>query len=95
MNNVNKSQLKKCIFMPIDEYKDLVLELTDGLQKAVYEIDGLYYEHTEKAEETETYHNENITETLSRHFDVNVTSVHADDCEYIGVWICYKDKNEE
>ena len=55
------------------------------------EVTNLQDNQAEKAEETETYWNEDITETLSKYFDVTVTSVHADDSEYLGVWICYKE----
>lgn len=37
--------------------------------------------------------NEYITDTLSKYFDVTVTSVHADDCEHLGIWICYKEQS--
>lgn len=91
MKNVENYQLKKCIFMELGDYKELIDKLTGGLKSVEYECDGIYYEDTEKAEETETYWNEYITETLSKYFDVTITSVHADDCEYLGVWICYKE----
>lgn len=91
MKNTKECQLKKCIFMSFGEYQELILDITDGLKEVKYEYDGIYHEHTEKAEETEVYHNEDITETLSKYFDVTVTSVHADDSEYLGVWICYKE----
>lgn len=91
MKNVENYSLKKCIFMLLDSYKELVLELTDGLKCVEYELDGIYYLDTEKAEETDTYWNERINETLSKYFDVTVTSVHSDDCDMIGVWIVYKD----
>ena len=55
------------------------------------QVTNLQDNQTEKAEETETYWNEDITETLSKYFDVTVTSVHADDSEYLRVWICYKE----
>ena len=77
--------------MSFTEYQELILDITDGLKEVNYEYDGIYYEHTEKAEETEVYHNKDITETLSKHFSVIVTSVHADDSEYLGIWICYKE----
>ena len=95
MRNVSSSMLKKCIFMDLEEFKDLINNVTGGLKRVKYEPDGIYYEDTDEAEEVETYWNEHITETLSKYFDVKVTSIHADDCEYVGVWICYKDENEK
>lgn len=90
MKNVRENQLKKCIFMELDEYKDLIDRVTDGLKAVEYEF-GLFYMYTDKAENENTYWNEDIEETLSRYFDVTVTSIHADDYEeYVGVWIVYK-----
>lgn len=91
MKNVENYQLKKYILMESDDYKELINKVTDGLKTVEYKYDDIYYEDTEKAEETETYWDEGITETLSKYFDVTVTSVHADDYEYLGVWICYKE----
>ncbi len=90
MKNVRESQLKKCIFMELDDYKELIDKVTDGLKGVECDF-GLCYMFTEKAEKTNTYWNESIEETLSKYFDVTVTSIHTDDCEeYIGVWICYR-----
>lgn len=94
MKNVRENQLKKCIFMELDEFISLVERLTDGLQTVEYE-DGVYLISTDKADETDTYWNEGITETLSKYFGVEVTSFHSDNCEYVGVWICYKEMDEE
>lgn len=90
MKNVRENQLKKCIFMELDEFTRLVENLTDGLQTVEYE-DGVYLISTDKADETDTYWNEAMTKTLSNYFDVEVTSFHSDSCEYVGVWICYKE----
>ena len=96
MKNVRENQLKKCIFMELDEYKDLINKVTDGLKEVDCEF-GLFYMSTEKADETNTYWNEDIEVTLSKHFDVTVTNIHADDCDIpaddcddVGVWMCYR-----
>lgn len=93
MKNVRENQLKKCIFMELDEFTNLIEEITDGLQTVEYE-DGIYMTATQKAEDTDTWWNEDILESLSKYFDVEVTSFHSDSCEYVGVWICYKEKEE-
>lgn len=90
MKNVRKNQLKKCIFMELDKFTSLVERLTDGLQTVEYE-DGIYLISTDKADETDTYWNEGMTETLSKYFGVEVTSFHSDSCDYVDVWICYMD----
>ena len=90
VKNVRENQLKKCIFMELDVFTKLIEEITDGLLTVEYE-DGIYITSTQKTEDTDTLWNENILETLSKYFDVEVTSLHSDNCEYVGVWICYKE----
>jgi hypothetical protein len=92
MKNVSKDRLKKCIFYEFEEYKELINTVTDGLKEVSYGFDDLCYDDTEKAGATETYWNKYITETLSEYFGVTVTSIHADDADWIGVWICYKEE---
>lgn len=89
MKNVKENQLKKCIFMKLAEFESLVIQITDGLKEVEYEF-GMYYIDTDKAEAMDVYWNEDIEKTLSKYFGVNVTSVHADDCDDVGVWIVYK-----
>lgn len=91
MKNVRNDQLKKCIFMTFDEFKDLFEEITGGLS-TVEEADGdIYMYDTKKAEEAKTYWNTELLQTLSDYFDVEVTSCHADNYDVVGVWICYKE----
>ena len=90
MKNVKENQLKKCIFMEFEEFQILIGTITDGLVTVKCDFEGLWYEDTDKAEETDIYWNEDIQETLSKYYDVEITSVHIDDCDYAGVWICYK-----
>jgi hypothetical protein len=90
MKNVKDSQLKKCIFMELDGFTNIIEKITDGLLTVEYE-DGVYMTHSQKAADTDTWWNEDILKTLSRYFGVEVTSFHSDSCEYIGVWICYKE----
>lgn len=95
MKNIEKYQLKKCIFMELDKYKSLILDVTKGLKKVEYDFDYIYYEDTDKAEESGIYHNECIETTLSNYFGVTVTSIHMDDCDSVGIWICYKDEEDD
>lgn len=91
MKNVRENQLKNCIFMELDVFTSIIEKITDGLLTIEYE-DGVYMTHSQKAADTDTWWNEDILKTLSRYFDVEVTSFHSDSCEYVGVWICYKKK---
>ena len=92
MKNIDRYVVQTCICMELEEYKTLILDLTEGYKQVEYTYDGLYYEDTEKAEEEDTSWEGSIEETLSKYFGVTVLSVHADDSEYIGVWICYVNK---
>ena len=42
MKNIRENQLKKCIFMELENFTSLVEKLTDRLQTVEYE-DGIYY----------------------------------------------------
>ena len=90
MKNVKENQLKKCIFMELETFTDMIEKITDGLLTVECE-DGIYMTNSQKAGDTNTWWNEDILETLSKHFDVEVTSLHSDNYEDVGVWICYKE----
>lgn len=88
--HTNEYRLEPCIFMTFESYNKLIAEITDGLKYVECSLDGIYYMDTDKAEETKVYFNEHITDALSKYFNVTVTSVHADDSDSIGIWICYR-----
>ena len=92
MKNLEKYKLVNCVFMSLEEYQKLVYEVTNGLLGVMYDYDGIMYEPTEKAMDTNTFYEENILETMSKYFDVQVTSIHTDDSSMLGVWIAYKEK---
>ena len=90
MRNVRSSQLKKCIFMNVDDFKEIFIDIFGEYDGDTNEIDvefntsdGIYFC---------AISNQDVYEKLSEYFDVKVTSVHLDDCEYLGVWICYKEE---
>lgn len=87
-----------CKIIPLNEFQLLILDLTDGLKCAEYDANDncLYFDDTVKAEETGEYWNEYVlTDTLSKYFNINVTSVHTDDNGEIMVWVCYKSIHDE
>ena len=90
MKNVRDSQLKKAIFLEKEQYEEALLEIF-GIDVSVHpDLDGIWYEYNEEALEDEI---ENVLlEKLADYFDVDeVTSVHADDCDTVGIWVVYKD----
>lgn len=93
MKNISKYQLKKCIFMTFEEYQELILDVTDGLKEPWHDFDGFWHDDTDKAYETGVFHNEEMTDVLSKYFDTKVTSIHMDnDSDCLGIWICYKEE---
>ena len=91
MKNVKESQLRKAICITFDEYVDLILALTYGMFVPEYEY-GLCYADTAKAVEEGVYFSDSeITTILSKHFEVEVTSVHVSDTSgTMSVWIVYQ-----
>jgi len=93
MKNAENFTLGRVIMIPLDEFRELVERLTDGLKTVEYEF-GIYYSDTEKAEKSDVYWNQYITETLSEYFGVEVTSAHADDGEPPLVYVIYREQNQ-
>ncbi len=87
MQNVRKSQLKTCIFMTEEEFTDLGIQVFGAGFNPDIDLEGILCQVGDDVIETEVLHT-----TLAKHFDVSeITSIHVDDCDYTGVWICYKD----
>lgn len=86
MKNVKSYQLKKCIFMVVEEFNEVIKSVFGEQFETDFSLDGISV--WSKAEGLE---DADINKGLSEYFDVTVTSVHIDDCDYIGVWICYID----
>jgi hypothetical protein len=66
--------------------------LSEILQETVtvnVDLYGLSY-YTE--EDREDFNNEYLCNILSKYYDVNVTSVHIDDCDDVGIWVVYKEE---
>ncbi|MCR4693216.1 MAG: hypothetical protein K5664_04985 [Firmicutes bacterium] len=82
MKNVRENQLKKCIFFLYDEFEEVIKDF--GISTEI-DYDGIAF-----AKGNEDINNEAVYAILSKHFDIDVTSVHCDDCDYIGVWVVYK-----
>ena len=92
--NISPLALKKCIFLSLDEFKFLVKKLLGEHYTVYCDYEGV--DVVVDPELDDLYSNpdyNDVLETLSNHFGVRVTSYHADDCEYAGVWICYKTFN--
>lgn len=95
MKNVENYSLKKCIFMSLEDFEDLVKEITNQKASVQYEYDGIFIEtNHDYVDLDEEIYESDVLQLLSEYFDVEVTSFHADDCDYLCVWIVYKENNE-
>ena len=81
---------QKAICMEFGEFKQMVEDLTNGLKTVEYEFDGMFYSDTKKAFDSDEFWNQDVNETVGEYFGINVSSVHADDAEYVCDWIVYK-----
>lgn len=89
MKHVGGHEQKTCILKMLDEFERDIRHITDGKITVSCGMEGISFES-----DTEPVTDEDILAKLSEFYDVYVTSVHIDDCDMTGVWICYKDNKE-
>lgn len=77
MKNVSEIMLKKAIIIAEEEFEDLIKKLNP-------EDDTYFREFAYIGIEDKTI------EALEKYFDIEITSIHSDDCDYVGIWIIYK-----
>lgn len=89
MKNVADYQLKKCIFLTAEEFENVLKEVyPDNEVNVNYDMDGITVDIDD--ESSDPSDDLELLEKLANYYDVaDVTSVHMDDCDYIGVWIAY------
>ena len=83
--------LKTCIFMETEQYTNILEEIFGPKIRVDFSMDGIWvgYDYDEYNETTEE---PDVEAKLAEYFGVSeVTSIHVDDCDEIGVWICYKE----
>ena len=91
MKNVRENQLKKCIFLEEEEFTNILREVfEDDTIHVGLTLEGIdYYTDIEENEKL-LDNNDEINGRLSKYFDCNVTSIHIDDCDYVGIWVVYR-----
>lgn len=89
MKNVRPEQLKTVIFMDCSEYEDVLFGIFGDI-RVHYDTDGLWYDQNNGENDID---DEMICDVLADYFGVKqITSIHADDCYYTGIWITYINK---
>lgn len=87
MTNIHDSSIVTAIVLPHFKFEEILHTIFGVDIQMEISLDGIWigFPGSELSQEE-------LFEGLAKYFDVEeVTSVHADDCEYpIGVWIAYK-----
>ncbi len=73
MKNVNPCRLKQCIILTTKELEEILAPHNITVE---YDYDGVWFS-SDKAKEV-----------LGEHFGVKISTVHIDDCDVAGVWLC-------
>lgn len=80
--------MRKCLCMKASEFERLV-KIATGRDDLYfhYDMDGLWISGDDEKEEIT---DDKLCKLLSDLLNINVTSVHIDDCDMTGVWIVYE-----
>ncbi len=91
MKNIRPNQLKKCIFLELGEFENIICDAIEDVT-VEYTLEGLDIYTNEDGVPYEK-----ICNLLAEYFDVKkVISFHSDHCEDSpGVWIVYKEGASE
>ena len=87
MKNVRIDQLRTVIVISNEEFETIIKKTLGNDVNVEISLDGICI----STDEDDIYWEETYA-ALAKYFDVTeVTSVHADDCDYpIGIWVVYK-----
>lgn len=86
MKAEHKAKKKTALFFTSDEFERL---LPQGVVPH-YDLDGLWFDNL-KENETD----EDVYAYLEKELDVKISSVHIDDCDYVGVWLVLKGEDKK
>lgn len=85
MKNVTKYEKKKCIIKVLDDFQRDIRTIYNNTVQVHCNYEGISFE-----KEGEDISTDDILASLSTYYGVKITSIHIDDCDLIGVWLCYK-----
>ena len=77
---------KNSLNLTADEFNDICAKIYGADTIVHYAMDGIWLEGVEDEDVDAS-----LNEELSKFFDMNITSVHIDDCDNTNVWIDYKE----
>lgn len=78
--------------MSWDDFSYLVSRYSGGKASPTYALDGISYWYGDDFNGEEEFDEKDFCAWIARNYDgiAEVTSIHADDCDSPGVWICYR-----
>ena len=87
LKNIQNFEKKNALLTTTCRFDKVLSEISNGEIRASYCLDGIWYE-SDTIADADAF----VRDKLSEYLGVNVTSIHLDDCDLIGVWIIYKDE---
>lgn len=88
VKHVQANQLKTCIFIEGSKFEQTVKAILGDNISVTYDYDGItFHDNDNDDDELDTAY---IYSKLSEYYGINISSIHIDDCDIVGVWICYK-----
>ena len=87
IKNTKDWQLKKCIFLSDNEFETIMQKSFGDDVRVEFSSDGIWVDSDSRDTIIST---DEINDRLSNYYGVTVTSVHIDDYDEVGVWVCYK-----
>jgi hypothetical protein len=93
MKNLKQHQIKKSAILTSEEFEYAVSEAMGVETYVHFDMDGIWYECYDK---TIDNIDDVVKQKLSEYFEINITSIHIDDCDLAGVWLTFdKDLSPE
>lgn len=85
---INNRWKRQCLLLGAEEFEGLIKEIYPGMQPIChYDLDGLWVASDTDDDFGPT--DREFCQDVGKHLGINVTSIHIDDCDLPGVWICY------
>jgi hypothetical protein len=89
MKNIDNFNINKCFSLSIQEFKDVIKEVTNGLKNVDFEF-GIQFKNSNKSKREQKYWKGDMKKALSEYFDIEVLNFHYDECGLEDVWIIFK-----
>lgn len=91
MKHIKETQLKRSVILSPEEFEYAVEEATGKNIKPQFDMDGLWFDYDYEEEDDKQIEDidDYVKGCLSKYFEINITSIHIDDCDLTGVWLTF------